>query len=157
MPLALLVTQEEMLFVMLLVRLLFKRLPVTLLVMPLARLPVVLLVMLDVALLAVLVVILLIAVDVGPEVLTGSTRLKAGTATKLVLNTLTTATMVRLGKCYGNLMVDLRATNHKLRLRSVRILRQLCGLGEQAARDCLAVVIAAYEEHGGFRLRTLSA
>jgi len=79
-----------------------------------------------------------IAVDVGPEVLTGSTRLKAGTATKLVLNTLTTATMVRLGKCYGNLMVDLRATNNKLRLRSVRILRQLCGLEEQAARDCLA-------------------
>ncbi len=79
-----------------------------------------------------------IAVDVGPEVLTGSTRLKAGTATKLVLNTLTTAAMVRLGKCYGNLMVDLRATNHKLRLRSVRILRQLCGLDEQAARDCLA-------------------
>ncbi|HUT32375.1 MAG TPA: N-acetylmuramic acid 6-phosphate etherase [Planctomycetota bacterium] len=79
-----------------------------------------------------------IAVDVGPEVLTGSTRLKAGTATKLVLNTLTTAAMVRLGKCYGNLMVDLRATNNKLRVRSVRILRQLCGLGEEAARQCLA-------------------
>jgi len=79
-----------------------------------------------------------IAVDVGPEVLTGSTRLKAGTATKLVLNTLTTAAMVRLGKCYGNLMVDLRATNHKLRLRSVRILRQLCGLEEEAAHGCLA-------------------
>src|SRR5262249_26375777 len=55
---------------------------------------------------------------VGPEVLTGSTRLKAGTATKLVLNTLTTGAMVRLGKSYGNLMVDLRATNNKLRART---------------------------------------
>ncbi len=79
-----------------------------------------------------------IAVDVGPEVLTGSTRLKAGTATKLILNTLTTAAMVRLGKCYGNLMVDLRATNNKLRVRSLRILRQLCGLDDAAARRCLA-------------------
>lgn len=79
-----------------------------------------------------------IAVDVGPEVLTGSTRLKAGTATKLVLNTLTTAAMVRLGKCYGNLMVDLKATNNKLRARAARILRQLCGLDEAAARQCLA-------------------
>ena len=79
-----------------------------------------------------------IAVDVGPEVLTGSTRLKAGTATKLVLNTLTTATMVRLGKCYGNLMVDLKATNRKLHLRSIRILRQLCRLDDDAARDVLA-------------------
>lgn len=80
----------------------------------------------------------LIALDVGPEVLTGSTRLKAGTATKLALNTLTTATMVRLGKCYGNLMVDLRATNEKLRARSARILRQLCGLDDAAARRVLA-------------------
>ena len=79
-----------------------------------------------------------IAVDVGPEILTGSTRLKAGTATKLILNSLTTATMVRLGKCYGNLMVDLVVTNQKLRLRSVRILRQLCGLSEEAACRVLA-------------------
>src|SRR5437870_1572738 len=57
---------------------------------------------------------------VGPEVLTGSTRLKAGTATKLVLNMLTTATMVLLGKTYGNLMVDLRATNTKLQARTNR-------------------------------------
>jgi N-acetylmuramic acid 6-phosphate etherase len=78
-----------------------------------------------------------IALDVGPEVLTGSTRLKAGTATKLALNTLTTATMVRLGKCYGNLMVDLVVTNNKLRVRSVRILRELCGLDDAAARRCL--------------------
>lgn len=57
----------------------------------------------------------------GPEALTGSTRLKAGTAQKLILNLLTTAAMVRLGKVYGNLMVDVRATNHKLRDRAVRI------------------------------------
>ncbi|MFW6162187.1 MAG: N-acetylmuramic acid 6-phosphate etherase [Planctomycetota bacterium] len=78
-----------------------------------------------------------IGAAVGPEILTGSTRLKAGTATKLILNTLTTATMVRLGKCYGNLMVDLTCTNRKLRLRSIRILRQLCGMGEEEARRTL--------------------
>ena len=78
-----------------------------------------------------------IGAAVGPEVLTGSTRLKAGTATKLILNTLTTATMVRLGKCYGNLMVDLKCTNHKLLLRSIRMLRQLCGLDEATARSIL--------------------
>src|SRR5262249_51918129 len=60
---------------------------------------------------------------VGPEVLSGSTRLKAGTATKLVLNMLTTGAMVRLGKSFGNLMVDLRATNSKLRARTNRIVR----------------------------------
>ena len=78
-----------------------------------------------------------IGAAVGPEILTGSTRLKAGTATKLILNTLTTAAMVRLGKCYGNLMVDLKCTNRKLFLRSLRILRQLCGLDEAAARRTL--------------------
>jgi N-acetylmuramic acid 6-phosphate etherase len=62
---------------------------------------------------------------VGPEVLSGSTRLKAGTATKLVLNMLSTGAMVRLGKTFGNLMVDLRATNSKLRARTNRIARQL--------------------------------
>jgi N-acetylmuramic acid 6-phosphate etherase len=62
---------------------------------------------------------------VGPEVLSGSTRLKAGTATKLVLNMLSTGAMVRLGKTFGNLMVDLRATNSKLRARTNRIVRQL--------------------------------
>ncbi len=78
-----------------------------------------------------------IGAAVGPEILTGSTRLKAGTATKLILNAVTTAAMVRMGKCYGNLMVDLKCTNRKLRLRSIRILRQLCGLGEAQARDTL--------------------
>src|SRR5213075_137193 len=70
---------------------------------------------------------------VGPEALTGSTRLKAGTATKLVLNTLTTGAMVRLGKSFGNLMVDLRATNAKLRARTNRIIRTLTGLDRQEA------------------------
>jgi N-acetylmuramic acid 6-phosphate etherase len=74
---------------------------------------------------------------VGPEVLTGSTRLKAGTATKIVLNMLSTGAMVRLGKTYGNLMVDLRATNEKLRARTNRIVRQLTGLERQAAADLL--------------------
>ena len=64
----------------------------------------------------------------GPEVITGSTRLKAGTATKLVLNTLSTLTMVRLGKVHGNLMVDLRATNAKLRDRASRIVQTVTGL-----------------------------
>jgi N-acetylmuramic acid 6-phosphate etherase len=74
---------------------------------------------------------------VGPELLTGSTRLKAGTATKLVLNTLTTGVMVRLGKVYGNLMVDLRATNEKLRVRTNRIVRQVTGLSREAAQELL--------------------
>jgi N-acetylmuramic acid 6-phosphate etherase len=66
-----------------------------------------------------------IALAVGPEVLTGSTRLKAGTATKLALNTLTTASFARLGKVYGNRMVDLRPRSAKLRARAVRLVRQL--------------------------------
>ena len=70
---------------------------------------------------------------VGPEAVTGSTRLKAGTATKLVLNALTTAAMVRRGKVYGNLMVDLRATSAKLRDRSLRIVRQMTGLARRPA------------------------
>ncbi len=74
---------------------------------------------------------------VGPEVLSGSTRLKAGTATKLVLNMLSTGAMVRLGKVFGNLMVDLRATNNKLRARTNRIVRMLTGLDQQAAAELL--------------------
>ncbi|RKT06055.1 N-acetylmuramic acid 6-phosphate etherase [Streptomyces sp. 3211.6] len=68
-----------------------------------------------------------IEVVVGPELLTGSTRLKAGTAQKLVLNLLSTVTMIRLGKTYGNLMVDVRATNEKLRARSRRIVALATG------------------------------
>jgi N-acetylmuramic acid 6-phosphate etherase len=69
----------------------------------------------------------------GPEVLTGSTRLKAGTATKLVLNTITTGAMLRLGKAYGNLMVDLQATNNKLRDRAERLLMFTCGITREEA------------------------
>ena len=74
-----------------------------------------------------------IAVLVGPEVVTGSTRMKAGTATKLVLNTITTGAMIRLGKVYGNLMVDLRATNQKLQDRSERILMETLDLNRREA------------------------
>jgi N-acetylmuramic acid 6-phosphate etherase len=79
-----------------------------------------------------------IAPVVGPEVITGSTRMKAGTATKLVLNTLTTAAMVRLGKVHGNLMVDLRATNAKLRDRAERIVAAETGCSRAAARRLLS-------------------
>ncbi len=71
---------------------------------------------------------LMIAPVVGPEVITGSSRLKAGTATKMVLNMLSTGAMVRLGKTFGNLMVDLQAKNQKLLERSRRIVAQLTGL-----------------------------
>ena len=70
---------------------------------------------------------------VGPEVLTGSTRLKAGTATKLILNQLTTAAFVRLGKCYENLMVDFKATNTKLWDRGARIVATVCEIDPAAA------------------------
>lgn len=73
----------------------------------------------------------------GPEVVTGSTRMKAGTATKLVLNTITTGAMIRLGKTYGNLMVDLRATNNKLKDRSERIVIEVCGVTRDEARALL--------------------
>lgn len=73
----------------------------------------------------------------GPEVITGSTRLKAGTATKLVLNTITTLAMVRLGKVYQNLMVDLRATNQKLWDRGARIVATLTGLGREESMELL--------------------
>ena len=73
----------------------------------------------------------------GPEVVTGSTRMKAGTATKLVLNMITTGAMIRLGKTYGNLMVDLRATNDKLKDRSERIVIEVCGVSREEARALL--------------------
>jgi len=78
-----------------------------------------------------------ITVLVGPEVVTGSTRMKAGTATKLVLNTLTTGAMIRLGKTYGNLMVDLRAWNEKLVDRSQRIVMETTGLDRKAAQKVI--------------------
>jgi N-acetylmuramic acid 6-phosphate etherase len=80
---------------------------------------------------------LIVAPNVGPEVLAGSTRLKAGTATKMVLNILTTAAMVRIGKTYGNLMVDVQATSEKLKDRSRRIVGIVTGLDYDAAGDLL--------------------
>ena len=78
-----------------------------------------------------------ITVPVGPEIVTGSTRMKSGTATKLVLNTITTGAMIRLGKIYGNLMVDLRAWNDKLVDRSQRILMETTGLARDESRSVL--------------------
>jgi len=115
-----------------------------------------------------------ITVLVGPEIVTGSTRMKSGTATKLVLNTLTTGAMIRLGKTYGNLMVDLRAWNDKLVDRSERIVMEATGLDRVRARAVIdaaegrvktAIVMARrdvsrdeadrlLEEHAG-RLRTI--
>jgi N-acetylmuramic acid 6-phosphate etherase len=78
-----------------------------------------------------------ISVDIGPEVLTGSTRLKAGTAQKMVLNMLSTAAMVRLGHAYENLMIDAVMTNEKLQERAVRILMEASGAEVSAAEDAL--------------------
>ena len=74
---------------------------------------------------------------VGPEVLAGSTRLKSGTAQKLVLNMLTTASMIRLGKCYQNLMVDLNPANAKLIARAVRIVMLATGCAAEQAQEAL--------------------
>ncbi|MFD5716839.1 N-acetylmuramic acid 6-phosphate etherase [Streptomyces sp. NPDC127036] len=79
-----------------------------------------------------------IEVVVGPELLTGSTRLKSGTAQKLVLNMLSTITMIRLGKTYGNLMVDVRASNEKLRARSRRIVALATGASDEEIEQALA-------------------
>ncbi|PSJ45272.1 N-acetylmuramic acid 6-phosphate etherase [Zobellella endophytica] len=75
--------------------------------------------------------------EVGPEVITGSTRLKSGTAQKLVLNMLSTASMIRLGKVYQNLMVDLNASNEKLEARAIRIVMQATGTDESTAARAL--------------------
>lgn len=78
-----------------------------------------------------------VLLDTGPEPISGSTRLKAGTAQKVALNTFSSALMVRLGKVYGNLMVDVRATNAKLEARALRLVRHATGAGEDAARAAL--------------------
>ncbi len=78
-----------------------------------------------------------ISLLVGPEVITGSTRMKAGTATKMALNMLTTASMVKLGKTYGNLMVDVRPGSAKLRDRARRLVMQIAGVGEERAAELL--------------------
>jgi N-acetylmuramic acid 6-phosphate etherase len=82
----------------------------------------------------------------GPEVLTGSTRLKAGTAQKLVLNMISTGVMVKLGKVYGNLMVDVQPTNHKLRQRAQRILVEATGVDPEVAHQLL--------EQSGWQVKT---
>lgn len=79
-----------------------------------------------------------IEVVVGPEIVTGSTRLKAGSAQKQVLNMISTVCMVRLGKTYGNLMVDVSATNHKLEVRARNLVMRITGCDEPTARDVLA-------------------
>ena len=78
-----------------------------------------------------------IALIVGPEVVTGSTRLKAGTAQKMALNMISTAAMARSGKVYGNLMVDVQVTNEKLARRANRIVRQVTGVDEATAAELL--------------------
>ncbi len=81
----------------------------------------------------------IIVLETGPELLTGSTRLKAGSATKLALNIITTTTFTKLGKVYSNLMVDLRPTNAKLQDRAIRVLMELCPtLMREAAADAIA-------------------
>jgi len=79
----------------------------------------------------------LVLPKVGPEALTGSTRMKAGTATKLVLNTISTGAMIRLGRAYGNLMVDLMALSDKLRDRGERIVMECCGVDRVRARTAI--------------------
>lgn len=107
-----------------------------------------------------------IAPTPGPEVLAGSTRLKAGTTTKLVLNTLTTATMARLGKVYGNRMIDLQPRSRKLRERATRLVAELGGVRHAAARRLLrsagdrvpvAVVMARRGLDAGAARRALRA
>lgn len=78
-----------------------------------------------------------ILLDTGAEILAGSTRLKAGTAQKIALNTLSTALMIRLNKVYGNLMVDVKPANAKLRQRCLNLVLQLCGCTTEHARDLL--------------------
>ena len=92
-----------------------------------------------------------IRLAVGPEVLTGSTRLKAGTATKLVLNMLTLGAMVQLGKTYGNLMVDVRPTSRKLRARALSIIRSLASCDLRTAARCLEAA------HGQTKVAVLMA
>ena len=83
---------------------------------------------------------LAIEIELGPEVISGSTRLKAGTAQKMVLNMISTIVMVRMGKTYGNLMVDLKATNHKLRERAIRMVELIADASREQAVAALSEV-----------------
>lgn len=109
---------------------------------------------------------LIIAPVVGPEVITGSTRMKAGTAQKLVLNMLTTTVMIRLGKTFGNLMVDVQPTNEKLRRRAARIVATATGMTVEEAQEVLesanyeaktAIVMALAQVDAGEARRRLAA
>lgn len=80
-----------------------------------------------------------ISVDLGPEVISGSTRMKAGSAQKMILNMLSTAAMIRLGKVFGNLMVDVKVTNQKLAERAQRLVRQITGVDKVRAEQLLAL------------------
>lgn len=98
---------------------------------------------------------LVITLLVGPEVIVGSTRLKAATATKMVLNMITTTAMVLLGKTYGNLMVDLKPTSSKLVDRARRIITEICGVGEEEAASLFReangnLKVAVVMKLGGF-------
>ena len=120
----------------------------------------------------------IIEIDTGAEVLSGSTRLKAGTAEKLVLNMITTATMVKLGKVYKNYMVDMLTTNHKLRERAKKIVMATTGIAAENQAEALleraegsiklAIVMALTEvereaaakllhDHGGFVSKAVKA
>jgi N-acetylmuramic acid 6-phosphate etherase len=105
---------------------------------------------------------LTIALAVGPEIIAGSTRLKAGSATKLALNMLTTASMIRIGKTYGNLMVDVQATSEKLKDRARRIIGMVTGLGYDTADRLLkrahwnAKAAIVMEKTGLSRIKALS-
>ncbi|PYL01201.1 MAG: N-acetylmuramic acid 6-phosphate etherase, partial [Verrucomicrobia bacterium] len=81
---------------------------------------------------------LVINLKTGPEIVTGSTRLKAGTATKVALNIISTGAMIRLGRVRGNLMIDLQPTNKKLRERAIGLVAQLAGCDQESARSRLA-------------------
>jgi N-acetylmuramic acid 6-phosphate etherase len=104
-----------------------------------------------------------IAVVVGPEIVSGSTRMKAGTATKMVLNILSTGAMIRLGKTYGNLMVDLRASNTKLADRARRIVRAVTNLSEndserllrEAGGEVKTAIVSHYTGHPPAEARQL--
>jgi len=108
---------------------------------------------------------LVLALDTGPEILTGSTRLKAGSATKAVLNAITTTAMVRLGKTFENLMVDVRPGSAKLRDRARRILRQATGLAagdadrfyEESGGELKTAIVMARRGVGAERARALLA
>ncbi|PFG20059.1 N-acetylmuramic acid 6-phosphate etherase [Serinibacter salmoneus] len=106
-----------------------------------------------------------VVLDTGPEVITGSTRMKAASAQKMALNMFSTAAMVRLGKTYSNLMVDVRPTNEKLRARALRLLAQACGASprecapalQEAQGDLPLALLRTLRDHAGIEPQDLAA